>query len=378
MKVLFVLNAFGPVSGAENVLLDFLKKTPEIEPFFLHIGPVKPNIKEFLKITSIERCYYVKIDSFIMSPLSRQWFMKIFRAYLYKQIKKSIVFKEISKKSFDLVYFNNSFEAGAFYPLFENKKTIVHIHDMVDMFRPAHKKCVLESCTESGFVLTASEACRNMLIKNGIDPSRVATVYNSIDINKENYIEHYSDKITIGFVGSAIKRKGFDTYIKILNELNRQDIFNGRKIKAIIITNSKQEEPFFENSLSKLDIDIECNVNYGIPREMVFDQYKNMDLLLVPSRFDPLPTVILEASLKGVPVVGSNKDGIPEMQIDANMLFNVDDVKDAVCKVRNWIELPFDEKKIKMNNLQTYILNNFTAIKKRKIVLDVMNKILAN
>ena len=66
------------------------------------------------------------------------------------------------------------------------------------------------------------------------------------------------------------------------------------------------------------------------------------------------------------------------MQIDANMLFNVDDVKDAVCKVRNWIELPFDEKKIKMNNLQTYILNNFTAIKKRKIVLDVMNKILAN
>ena len=378
MKVLFVLNAFGPVSGAENVLLDFLKKTPEIEPIFLHIGPVKPNIKEFLKVTSIERCYHIKIDSFIMSPLSRQWFMKIFRAYICKQIKKSIVFKEINKKSFDLVYFNNSFEAAAFYPLFKNKKNIVHIHDMVDMFRPAHKKCVLESCTKTGFVLTASEACRNMLIKNGINPSSIATVYNSIDINKENYIEHYSDKITIGFVGSAIKRKGFDTYIKILNNLNRQDIFNGRKIKAIIITNSKQDEHFFENSLSKLDIDIECNVNYGIPREMVFDQYKNMDLLLVPSRFDPLPTVILEASLKGVPVVGSNKDGIPEMQIDANMLFNVDDVKDAVCKVRNWIELPFDEKKIKMNNLQTYILNNFTAIKKRKIVLDVMNKILAN
>ena len=56
MKVLFVLNAFGPASGAEHVLIDFLKTTPEIEPLFLHICTVKPENNEFLKVASYEEC----------------------------------------------------------------------------------------------------------------------------------------------------------------------------------------------------------------------------------------------------------------------------------------------------------------------------------
>ena len=212
MKILFVLNAFGPASGAEHVLIDFLKTAPEIESLFLHIGPVKPDIDEFLQVTSFENCYYVDINSSIMSPLSRQWFMKVIRADLCKRIKASEVFRNLCKRTFELVYFNNSFEAASFYPLFEESKTIVHIHDMVDMFRPAQKQCVLESCEKAGCVLTASEACRKMLIKNKINPYKVVTAYNSIEIGKSNYVQKNREKVTIGFVGSAIKRKGFDTY----------------------------------------------------------------------------------------------------------------------------------------------------------------------
>jgi glycosyltransferase involved in cell wall biosynthesis len=41
--------------------------------------------------------------------------------------------------------------------------------------------------------------------------------------------------------------------------------------------------------------------------------YAGIDLLLVPSRQDPLPTVIVEAGLSGLPVVASSAGGIPEM-----------------------------------------------------------------
>lgn len=370
MKILFVLNAFGAASGAEHVLLDFLKTTPEIEPFFLHIGPIKPGINEFLQVASPENCYYVDINTSIMSPLSRQWFMKAIRADLCKRIKASKVFENLCKRTYELVYFNNSFEAASFYPLFENSKTIVHIHDMVDMFRPAQKKCVLESCEKAGRVLTASEACRKMLIRNGIDPSKIETAYNSIAIGKSDYVQSDTEKITIGFVGSAIRRKGFDIYITIINTLKKKDSFKGKQIEAVVITNSKKGDAFLEECLSALDKDIECNVYYGIPRESVFVQYRTMDLLLAPSRFDPLPTVVLEASLEGVPVMGTNKDGIPEMQVDEDMLFNVDDVENAVDKIERWFNFPFETRKEKMEKAQAYIERTFTAAKKRSVVLN--------
>ena len=376
MKVLFVLNAFGPASGAEHVLIDFLKTAPEIEPLFLHIGPVKPEINEFLQVASPEDCYYVEINTSIMSPLSRQWFMKPIRADLCRRIRSSKVFENLCKRVFELVYFNNSFEAASFYPLFENSKTIVHIHDMVDMFRPAQKKCALEACVKAGRVLTASEACRKMLIKNKIDPSRVATAYNSIALEKKDYARSDTEKITIGFVGSAIKRKGFDIYIAIINTLKKQDTFKGKKIEAVVITNSKKGDTFIEECLSTLDSDVECNVYYSIPRERVFAQYRTMDLLLVPSRFDPLPTVVLEASLEGVPVIGTNKDGIPEMQVDEDMLFNVDDVADAVRKIEKWFNLPFETRKEKMDKAQAYIECTFTAAKKKNVVLNSIREVL--
>lgn len=302
--------------------------------------------------------------------------MKSIRADLCKRIKASKVFENLRKTPFELVYFNNSFEAASFYPLFENSKTVVHIHDMVDMFRPAQKKCVLEACENAGRVLTASEACRKMLIKNKIDSSKVATAYNSIVLEKKDYVQSDTEKITIGFVGSAIKRKGFDIYITIVNTLKKQDTFKGKQIEAVIVTNSKKGDAFLEKCLSTLDREVECNVFYSIPREKVFAQYGTMDILLVPSRFDPLPTVVLEASLEGVPVMGTNKDGIPEMQVDEDMLFNIDDVADAIIKIEKWFNLPFETRKEKMDKAQAYIECTFTATKKKSVVLNSIKDVI--
>ena len=101
-----------------------------------------------------------------------------------------------------------------------------------------------------------------------------------------------------------------------------------------------------------------------------------MDLLLVPSRFDPLPTVVLEASLEGVPVIGTDKDGIPEMQVDEDMLFNVDDIADAIRKIEKWFNLPFIARKEKMDKAQAYIECTFTAAKKKNVVLNSIRDVL--
>ena len=48
-------------------------------------------------------------------------------------------------------------------------------------------------------------------------------------------------------------------------------------------------------------------------REDVQALLQKIDVLLVPSRQDPLPTVVIEAGLSGVPVLGSRVGGMKEM-----------------------------------------------------------------
>lgn len=370
MKILFILNSFGPASGAEHVLLDFIKSAPEIEPLFLHIGPQKLDISGYSQVTSEENCYYLHTDMPIMTPLSRQWFMPIIRSIMCWKLGKEETTKKLKNdKSIDLIYFNNSFEASAFYPLFADKKNIVHIHDMIDMFRPAQKECVLEACMRTDYVITASKACGRMLEKNGISSDKIKVAYNGISSEAIPYIERKNEKLAVGFVGSAIKRKGFDIYIDILNCL----VKSGLEVAALIITGTKADDPYFIENINRLNSNIKRVVYNGISRDEVFKKYGEMDLLLVPSRFDPLPTVVLEASLAGVPVIGANVDGIPEMVCKKEMLFQTDDVEDAVKTITNWASLTFTQRKKTVEEIQTHIANTFTTENKRACIFSVIN-----
>lgn len=376
MKVLFVMNAFMNPSGAEHVLADFLKSTDEIDPVFIHIGPKTLDLTEFHEIVGESHFHYVHCSDLLRTPYSRQWFMRVFRWGLCKQLLSNKTISELrDDRTIDLVYFNNSFEAAVFYPLFQDRKTLVHIHDMVDMFRPAQKKCVLEACQKGARILTASKACKDMLVKNGIVDSKISVAYNSIDIPVLPYKGRTGNSIRVGFVGSCIKRKGFDVFISVLNVLNKR-IGEKESIEAVIITNSNAKNPFAEKNLGLLDKSVHVEMYSGLPREEVFKKYGEMDLLLVPSRFDPLPTVVLEASLCGLPVFGANVDGIPEMLCDNRLLFSNDDIERAVAKIVNWLESPLIEKQEVVEMVQEHIGKTFTKENKRNSVLKAIKDVL--
>lgn len=377
MRVLFLLNSSMTPSGAEHVLIDFLKTASEIEPVFLHIGPNKPDLDMFLTVTSADNCFYVPCTDLLRHPVSRQWFMELIRYFVCGKLLKDNTIKKLrDDNTISLVYFNNSFEAASYYPLFKDKRTIVHIHDMVDMFRPAQKRSVLEACRKCNRILTASVACKEMLVKNGIQEEKITAAYNSIDLEKKPYHKHDESDVCIGYVGSCIKRKGFDTYISILNSMKSVLETAGRRVRAIIITNSNADGAYVKENLANLNADIKREILCGIPREDVFKKYSEMDLLLVPSRNDPLPTVVLEAVLCGLPVFGSNIDGIPEMLSDEQFLFEVDNVNNAVEKITTWLSMTSEERTIRIERAQAHIESTFTKSNKKKCVFDAINAVL--
>lgn len=379
MKVLFIVNAYGKSSGAEHVLNDYLKTENRIEPLFLFIGTHKEVVDLFSDATERRNIMFIEAQSKISSPASRIAFFPLFRFFLCETIKKNDVYQQLNNRSdIDAVYFNNSFEAMTFYPLFPNKKKIVHIHDMIDMFRPAQKECIVSVCKKAPAIITVSEACKNMLVANGISGDKITVAHNSINLSPAPLCDTHSHScLTLGFVGSAIQRKGFDTFIEITNKVNQElSSFNYgyRSLSIIVITNSDKNSSYLRENLQKLNSNIEIREFYGISREQVMALYREMDLLLVPSRYDPLPTVVLEAYLSGTPVLGTKKDGMLEMQVDQDMMFEPDDVNDAVAKIKRWVEASDEQKASIISDTQKHVMKEFTAEKKRDTIYTVLTK----
>lgn len=370
MKILFVVSAYGKPSGAEHVLIDFLKTTSEIDPVLLFIGPEKSFVDEFKMFA--KRCVYVdcqeKLDDIVIRFVAMGQRRKHVCSWLSKN-KEIIALK--NDTSIEAVYFNNSFESAVFYPLFSEKKTIVHIHDMINMFRPAHKSCVVKACKEACKVITASKACKRQLVENGIDQGKITVAYNGMLYERKKYTGERK-QLCFGFVGSIIKRKGFDVFVDIVNSIQAK---LARRIKVVIITNSDVGDRYFSECLNKIHNDIDKEVFVRIPREKVQSAYREMTALIVPSRFDPLPTVVLEATMAACPVFGTDKDGIPEMIQNKERLFRVDDSNEAVDKILRWLEKPFTDKAREIEVEQDYISDTFTVEKKRRIILDLLRSL---
>ena len=75
-------------------------------------------------------------------------------------------------------------------------------------------------------------------------------------------------------------------------------------------------------------------------KENIFDYYNLMDLVVLPSRIDPFPLVMLETGLMNRPFIGSNVDGIAELieHEKDGLLFesgNVDDLKNQILRIFN-------------------------------------------
>lgn len=379
MNVMFVISAFGNPSGAEHVLIDFLKQNRTIQPFILLIGS-NPSVKSlFCSVIPDERVYQLAIQSRINSAVSRILFMPLFRSLLCTKIRGKCNIKHlISEYRIQVVYFNNSFETAVFYPLFPGVKKIVHIHDMVNMFRPAHRFCVIKSCKRADQIITVSNAAAAQLVQNGVNDKKITVAYNGMSFLINAYHEFSSDTLVIGFVGSAIHRKGFDLLFKMANCINirlKKGETSYRRVKLCIITNSNPNVPYVQELLNSLDDSIEREVLVCVARDVVQKKYREMSFLLVPSRFDPLPTVVLEGIMAGCPVFGSRKDGIPEMLCDDDMMFELNNIDDAMERVFSWLALSSTQRSERMEKMQAYVSSTFTHENKQKCIQGVLDRL---
>lgn len=157
-------------------------------------------------------------------------------------------------------------------------------------------------------LIPSTNAAKEDLVKYYKVPAEKCIVFPNALPDKG--IMNESRNMVVGFLGRLDHSKGSDILIKAFAEVVKS--FPEAKLK-IAGTGSKENDL---NQLSKT-LNLDNNIDFcgRIANEQVEQFLVNLNCLVVPSRIDNLPTVVLEAFSTATPVIGSNSGGIADMVV---------------------------------------------------------------
>jgi glycosyltransferase involved in cell wall biosynthesis len=164
---------------------------------------------------------------------------------------------------------------------------------------------MLERVTDALIHVSAYEAgiYRN---KIGVPRCRAAVIRNGLREEEFVPVTPRNDARDLLFLGMLRDLKGVDLF---LEAIARIEAVHGRKLTAHVV--GQTEEPGRYESLS-------CNL--GIADRVLFSDpmptrqaFASARLIVVPSRAESMPYVVLEAIAAGMPIVATDVGGIPEI-----------------------------------------------------------------
>jgi len=212
----------------------------------------------------------------------------------------------------------------------DNAKYASYI-DMTVVENPLVEKYLVESLSRDPNLV--------LKIENGVDTNYFSPLFNigkcdafDIDIN---------GKFVVSFIGRFSEEKGPDTYLSIVNHLK-----NNKNIHFILAGDGPMREKLAE-------IVEDCKISDRVSLTGFVDTRKVLsitNLLIVPSRIDGRPNVILESLSMGVPVIASNVGGIPYLinnEFGNGLLCNPNNISEFCDCIVNLSESPNDYEVMK-------------------------------
>lgn len=323
MKILHIIMSFN-TGGAETLLVDLLNNNKNIDQNIIIIN----NSYDTNLLDRINLSNKIKL---INRPESSKNII-----YIIKLISFVYKFKP------DIIHCHNiaSFKLAIILKrVFRNIKIVYTIHDTniikenIFLVSKINKYC--------DKVISISDSVKEECLYYGIDNFKISKVYNGIDIEKFNIVKEKHKNINIGCVARILpEKKGQDILIKALEKIkDKQDIrlffagdveyINGKKILKKL------------NILKKLvkDLNLNENVEFCGNIENIPEFLKNIDILVLPSRYEGFGLVLIEAMAAKIPVIASNIDGPKKIINDKyGYLFNVNDHEDLALKLLECID----------------------------------------
>lgn len=323
------------------------------------IEPIVVTIADREKVDYVNgvKVYYVYHSNVYWSYYSKtkkavlKVFWHIRSLYNFPVLKK--VDRIIKKEAPDIINTNNlsEFSVGIWKVVRKNKIPLVHtLRDFSlvcpratlfrrrDICRRKNLVCILILCFKRLFskhvdaVVGNSRFVLDEHIKSGFfKGSKKYVVYNSLESGKiSRNIKKTLKRPVFGYVGHLSYHKGIEFLLKAFKDSIAADLYVfGRGITID-----------YENYL-KYKYKSENIRFYGFKKAE--EAFNMIDVLIVPSLcHDVLPRVIYEAYSSGVPVIGSDRGGIPEI-IDegkTGYIYSAQSEKQMMDKINIFVKNP--------------------------------------
>ena len=141
------------------------------------------------------------------------------------------------------------------------------------------------------------------LIPNGIEASEIGLDQSSCSAQAPT-----EDVFRLLFIGTLAPVKGLDVLLHACAWLHQHDFAFSL---SLIGSGSPAALASYRSLALELGLGDRVDFLGPIPRQRLGSHYQQHHLMVIPSRSDPLPTVVLEAMLAGCPVLGAAVGGIP-------------------------------------------------------------------
>jgi len=264
-----------------------------------------------------------------------------------------------NKKKIDVIHaqgFNAAFMGTVFKRIFK-KKLIVSTHAIYEIDKSSNTaKRIVRVLNKADKVLCLSKGSYNELISFGLSEKKLDVFKYWIDLEVFKPYENnefrnelgIKNVFTVLFVGRLIDKKG----IRVLCEVAKEIL----DVNFVFIGTGPDEDYLKEQEKKGRNIKF---VGF-VRNDLLYKYYNSSDVFCIPSQYEEgFGRVVMEAVACGLPVVGSNKGGIPEA-LDSSISILVEP---TVENLKNAIEELYRDKdryfKLK-NNCRSYAEKNFS------------------
>ena len=269
---------------------------------------------DLLVINGLNKMYAEKIKK--NNCIKKIYYIDIFRKNIFKTLKTS--YELFKKNQYDILYANISATEMFVYFLFAKKfspntKIILHSHNSnLDsiFFKICHylfRPYILKNADE---FLTCSEKAGNFMYgRKMMKSGKVKLINNSINFSKFYFNEtnrkkirekfEISDEFLIGHVGRFDKQKNHKFILKLFYLYKKIN----KKVKIILIGDGPRKG-IIQKEIKKYKLERDIIIINGC--DNVNEIYHAMDLFILPSLYEGLPIVGLEAQIAGLTCIFSD------------------------------------------------------------------------
>lgn len=292
MKLLFVLENF-TLGGVEKVTLLLIKEILLLdESIEIDVFALSSEGSLYEDYCSCVKCVCLKQNPYIG-----------FRSYVIKENPDLVVFTKGGLSRFRLIV-----------PFFLNMKFVVIQHTPIKLAQYTFRNhlrvlgaAVLYKCMDK--VICVSDGIKKDLVKVlGLNNRKVVTIYNPVitpEIDKlalSDSIE-YSDYFLC--VGRLHYQKGYDFLVEIVRYVKQH-----RQSVKVVVLGDGPDKKYLSQKIK--DYDLESNIVLHGEEVNPYKYIKGARAMLLTSRWEGLPTVLVEAAYLKTPTISFDCDFGPK------------------------------------------------------------------